>query len=416
MIKLGIIGFGDMGKGHFYGFNKISGCQVIAIADPDESQLKLAQKSFIKDQLKTFTDYRDLLKISELDAVIIATPNFLHARISIDALNANKDVFLEKPIATDIEATDSIIESVAQTDRIVQVGLVYRYANLYRTMAHIIEKGSLGKILMAYCKEYRDNFPSPWYFDEAKSGGAILEKNCHHFDLFNWFIGSSPKRVFAMGGQHTYKTGHKIQCSYSPYREQMLEDPTIVDHANILIEYENGAKANLGLCMYEIHPIEGLEIGIMGNNGIWALAKNDSKLTIAGGPFGEIKEIKVDYYSDNQGIGHIGCQTERREFIKCITTREQPYANLSIAREACVISLAAEISIKEERIVNISEFYNPEITAIFRKLGYEQQSITPPIFTLDEKRLRLKQKRELKIKERELKRELAQIKKKIDNL
>lgn len=283
-------------------------------------------------------------------------------------------------------------------------------------MAHLIEKGTFGNVLMAYCKEYRDNFPSHWFFDETQSGGAILDKNCHHFDLFSWFIRSPPKKVYAMGGQHLYRTGHKIQCAYSTLQGESLTDPTIVDHANILIEYENGAKGDLGLCMYEIEPVEGLEIGIMGDNGSWALAKKDTKLTIAGGSVGKTKEIIVDYYSDNERVGHIGSQTERREFLKCVRSRERPYANLSIAREACVISFAAEKSIKEGRVVSISEFANPEVDAIFQKLGYKKQIITPPVFSLEEKKVKSRKKRELKVKERELKRELEKIQEEIQNL
>jgi myo-inositol 2-dehydrogenase/D-chiro-inositol 1-dehydrogenase len=416
MINIGIIGLGNMGLGHCLGFDRLSNCQVVAIADSDEKQLEGGQNAFRKNSPRRFSNYQDLLEMPEIDAVVIATPTYFHTQMTINALNANKDVFLEKPIAPTIEETDAIIKAFAHTDRILQIGLVYRYSNLYRTMAHLIEKGTFGKVMMAYCKEYRDNFPSPWFYDDKLSGGALLDKNCHHFDLFSWFIRSPPKQVYAMGGQHIYKPGHKIQCAYSSHQGEPLEEPNIVDHANVLIEYENGAKGNLGLCMYEIEPIEGLEIGIMGDNGAWALAKKDSKLIIAGGSVGKMKEIEVDYYSDNEKVGHIGCQTERREFLECVKSRTQPYANLLIAREACVISFAAEKSIKRGSTVPISEFNNPEIEAIFQKLGYKNQPNTPMIFSLEEKKLKSRQKRELKVKERELKRELEKIKEEIRNL
>ena len=416
MINIGIVGIGTHGLDHCRGFDRLSECRVLAVADPNENQLEISQKVFRKNSPHLFTDYKDILKMSEVHAIVIATPTKFHTQIAIDALKANKDVFLEKPIAPTIAETDKVIKAYANTDRILQVGLGYRYSNLYRTMAHLIEKGTFGNVMMAYCKEYRDNFPSPWFFDEKKSGGAILDKNCHHFDLFSWFIRSPPKKVFAMGGQHTYKPGHKIQCPYSSYKGEPLKDPTIVDHANVLIEYENGAKGNLGLCMYEIRPIEGLEIGIMGNNGAWALAKDDSNLIIAGGPVGGKKEVKVDYYSDNEGLVHIGVQAERRAFLECIKTRKQPYANLSIAREACVISLAAEKSIKQERTILISEFYNPEVETIFQELGYIKQPKTPPIFSLEKNILKSKLKRELKVKERAIKRELEKVKEEIRKL
>ncbi|MHA1467795.1 MAG: Gfo/Idh/MocA family protein [Promethearchaeota archaeon] len=379
-------------------------------------QLEMIKNAFKRSSPQYFNDYKEILDMPEVDAVVIATPSFLHQKMTIDALKANKDVFLEKPVAPTIDATDAIIMALAKTDRILQVGLVYRYSNLYRTMAHLIEEGRFGNVMMAYCKEYRDNFPNPWFYDDIQSGGAILDKNCHHLDLFNWFIRSPPKKVYAMGGQHLYKTGHKIQCAFSSHNGEALKDPTIVDHANVLIEYENGAKSNLGLCMYEIEPIEGLEIGFMGNNGSWALAKKDEKLIIAGGPIGNKEEIFLDYYSDNEGAGHIGCQTERREFLKCLETRKQPYVNLKIARDSCVVALAAEKSIKEMRIVSISEFFNPEVNAVFKKLGYDKPSKTPPVFTLETPKLKLKLKKKLKFRKKQLEKDLKSIEEEINLL
>ena len=416
MINIGIVGIGTHGLDHCRGFDRLSECRVLAIADPNENQLEISQKVFRKNSPHLFTDYKDLLKMSEVHAIVIATPTIFHTQIAIDALKVNKDVFLEKPIASTITETDKIIKAYVNTNRILQVGLVYRYSNLYRTMAHLIEKGIFGNVMMAYCKEFLDNFPSPWFFDETQSGGAILDKNCHHFDLFNWFIRSPPKKVFAMGGQHTYKPGHKIQCHFSSYKEEPLKNPTIVDHANVLIEYENGAKGNLGLCMYEIRPIEGLEIGIIGDNGAWALAKDDSKLIIAGGPVGGKKEVKVDYYSDNEGLVHIGVQSERRAFLECVKTRKQPYANLSIARESCIVAFAAEKSIREGRIVSISEFFNPEVDAVFKKLGYDRLPKTPSVFSLETPQLKLKLKKILKIKKKQLERDLERIEKEIRNV
>lgn len=416
MINIGIIGAGIHGCDHSRGFDRLSDCRIVAIADPDEKQLKMSQSTIKRSTPKFFTDYKDVLKMSEVDAVVIATPSYFHTPITIEALKANKDVLLEKPIAPTIEATDQIIKEYAKTDRIIQIGLEYRYSNLIRSLAHLIENGTFGNVMMAYCKEYRENFPSPWFFDENKSGGALLDKNVHHFDIFNWLIQSPPKRVFAMGGQHVVKSGHKIQCTYSMHPGEILKNPTIVDHANVLISYENGAKGNLGLCMYEIQPIEGLEIGIMGDNGAWALTKKDRELIIAGGPIGKLREVNVDYYSDNEGLVHIGVQSERREFLESIKTRKHPFANLLIGREACVVSFAAEKSIKEGRVVNISEYDNPEINAIFQKLEYDKKQKTPPVFALPDSQLKPKRRKTLRLKEGELKRELKRVQEKIENL
>jgi predicted dehydrogenase len=361
------------------GFEKFDNCEIIAVCDSNEKNLEYSKNFIRRNNPKFFKNFEDVLKIKELNAVVIAVPNYLHRDFTIAALERNLDVFLEKPVANNITACDEIIEKLGDSQRIIQIGLVYRYSNLYRTIAQLVEKGTFGNVMMMYCKEYRDNFPTPWFFDKKKSGGAILDKDCHHFDIFNWYINSPPFRVFAFGGQHVVKgENYKIQCSYAREKNIIINNPDIVDHAFVVVEYENGAKANLGLCMYEIEPIEGLEIGGIGDNGSHFIAKNDTSLFIGGGPIGDIREVEIDYFGDNLGIGHIGCQIERKEFLECVEKRIEPYANLYVGRQSIVVALAAEKSIEEGRIVYIKEFENPKIEEIFRKRGYLQKRKTPP--------------------------------------
>lgn len=383
MVKIAIVGLGDMGCGHLRGFDKFDNCEIVAVCDTEEKNLSRSKNFLRKSNPQFFTNYQDVLNLKELDAVVIAVPNYLHVDMAVAALDKNKDVFLEKPIAHTISDTDRIIEKFGETTKILQIGLVYRSSNLYRTIARMVEEGKFGEVMMMHCQEYRDNFPTSWFFDENKSGGAILDKDCHHFDIFNWYIKSQPVKVFAFGGQDVAKgENYKINCSYAPDKNLIVHSPSIVDHASVLVEYENGAKGNLGLCMYEIEPISGLEIGGIGNNGSHFLAKKDTSLIVGGGPLGETKEIEVDYFGDNEGIGHIGCQVERKDFLRCVEERIEPYANLYIGRQAMVVSFAAEKSIKEGRVVYISEYNNPKVVEIFKKRGYLEKIPTPPPATL----------------------------------
>ena len=378
MIRIGIIGLGENGTMHMRGLEKIEGCEIAAVCDTSPERIEMAQGLLPDRDIPGFRTHKSMIKNADLDAVAVCTPTFKHTPIARDALEAGLDVMLEKPIAPTLEETDAFIIDAFKTDRIVQVGLVYRYSNLFRTVAQMAERGDFGNVMMTYCKEYRDNFPTQWFFETKKSGGAILDKDCHHFDLFSWFIRSAPLRVFAMGGQHVVRGKRvKINCAYAPDPDLMLKNPDIVDHANVLIEYENGAKGNLGLCMYEVEPIEGLEIGLMGDNGTHALAKKDIVLTAGGGPLGEVAEIPVDYFNDNQGIGHIGCQIQHQEFVDCIRDRSLPFANLMLARESMVISMAAERSIEEGRVVEIKEYRNPGIERIRKKHAKELSRPTP---------------------------------------
>jgi len=183
MIRLGFIGCGDMGSGHVAGFHMIEGCRVIAAADTSEESIRRC--AGIVPNIEMFSDYREIVARKDIDAVVISVPNFLHKEVTLAALAAGKHVFLEKPVAQNIEDCDAIIKAHSGSGLTLQVGLVYRYSNLYRSIAQISETGQMGDIYMVYCREHRENFPMPWFFDPEKSGGALVDKNCHHFDLFN---------------------------------------------------------------------------------------------------------------------------------------------------------------------------------------------------------------------------------------
>lgn len=382
MINIGIIGLGDIGTVHLRGFSKLKeDCRVTAVCDPVAAKRERAL-GLLGGKATAYADYRKMLKESNVDAVVIGIPTYWHAPVALAAMRAGKDVFLEKPVAPTIEECDAYILEAMNTGRVVQVGLVYRYSNLYRTVGRMVDQGDFGNVTMMFCKEYRDNFPVQWFFETKKSGGALLDKDCHHFDLFNWFTRSRARRVMAMGGQHVVKGKRiKVNCAYAPDPNAYIKNPDILDHAFVLVEYENQARANLGLCMYESEPIEGLEVGLMGDNGTHAIAKRDIILQAGGGPLGEMEEIPVDYEGDNLAIGHIGVHVEHQEFLDCVKTRRMPYANLFIARDSMDIAFAADRSIAEHREVLMSEFANPKVEKIRKKYFKELYQPTPAPMT-----------------------------------
>jgi len=98
-----------------------------------------------------------------------------------------------------------MIKAAKETGKILQIGLELRYTPQYRKMISIIESGGIGKVQMMWCKEFRGPFDKKvkdWILKEKESSGSLVEKDCHHFDLFNWMIGSRPVKVVAFGGQN----------------------------------------------------------------------------------------------------------------------------------------------------------------------------------------------------------------------
>lgn len=356
--RLAVIGFGDMGSSHARGFSLLEGCQVVATVDPSMEQYKTHSFEWSGEKAPHFTSVEAMLAEVRPDACVVAVPDYLHREVSVKVLDAGCDLFLEKPIATNLEDTDAILVHAEQANRLLQIGLVYRYSNLYRGMAKL---GHDPKHPVSYmwCKEFRQCFPQrPWFFSQEKTGGTIVEKDCHHFDIFNWVIASEPVRVFAMGGQHVYKSGALVDCNYCPDPPRVIESIDTVDHAVVSVEYANGARAALMLCMYlrpeNVMP-EGLEIGAICKSGRQIVAYKDERLTFGGAGEG-LQNVRLDMLADNEGIGHIGSQAQRRDFLDCWRTRRKPFADGKVGRSSLVVALAAEKSIQLGRPIDLKEF------------------------------------------------------------
>jgi predicted dehydrogenase len=361
-IRLAFVGLGDMGSAHLYGFDSIKECEITWVADPHEANLNRALGFIKNNQPRICRSHEELLLHSDdYDAVVISVPNYLHRDVALAFIEIGKHLFLEKPVAPTLAACDDIMQAADAKGLITQIGLVYRYSNMYRRMSKELISGRLGQVTMMWCKEFRDPFPpTDWFYDQSKSGGALVEKDCHHFDIFNWMIGSKPRRVFASGGQHVIRNGHDslITNSYTHYAARNINNSTIVDHAWVTIDYENGSKANLGLCMY-LKPRnlteEGLEIGLIGDNGAQMVARKDKTLDIYGGDDFTHEHIEMDVISDSIDGGHTGSQAQRYAFLNSLNTGERPFAGLAIGRDALLVALAAERSIKEERYIYLNE-------------------------------------------------------------
>lgn len=356
--RIAVIGCGDMGSAHVRGFARLPNCEVVATVDPDPTALtKYGVRWDGVSPPPHFADTAEMLRAVQPEACVVAVPDILHRPVTEQVLAAGCHVFLEKPIATTREDCDAILAAAERAGKILQIGLVYRYATLYRRMAEIAQSAG-APVSYMWCKELRQPFPQkPWFYSQQATGGTIVEKDCHHFDIFNWLIQSEPVCVFASGGQHVWRSGSVISCDYCPDPPRKIEQIDTVDHAMVIVEYANGARACLLLCMYlqprNVMP-EGLEIGAICTNGKQICAYADSRLGHGGAeePW-QLEEI--DPIVDSEGLGHIGCQQQRREFLECLETGRRPFADGEVGRRSLIIALAAERSIQEQRPIKIEE-------------------------------------------------------------
>lgn len=199
MIRVGVIGLGRMGMLHLMSCKKIDGVQVVGVADSSKKSLAKAKALGID---KAYADYHELLNHpSELDAVILSLPNFMHFESIKLALENGLNVFAEKPLAPTVSECSEIVRLAANSGRKLMVGHVMRFEEAMEIMRKRLANGFIGDLEVATIEEIingpfsHPRVPAPvsdWWFDPKKSGGgALLDVGYHMFDLYRFFAGES---------------------------------------------------------------------------------------------------------------------------------------------------------------------------------------------------------------------------------
>ena len=179
-LKVGIIGTGIIGKGHISGYQSMSNdVDIVAIADINEAEAQhVAQENGISH---VFSDYHDLLEIDEIDSVDVCLPNFLHAPVTIDALEAGKHVYCEKPMAKTGAEAQAMYDTAQRTGKKLSVQMGTVFSRESRTAKRLIKEGALGRVYYVKTSHYRrrgrvyvDGYATPHFVQKEKSGGGTL--------------------------------------------------------------------------------------------------------------------------------------------------------------------------------------------------------------------------------------------------
>jgi predicted dehydrogenase len=207
MINVGVVGLGRIGMLHLKNCLKIDGVKVVAVADSSKKALSKAKNLGVR---KFYRDYRALLNDASgnrIDVVVISLPNFLHLESIKLALEADLNVFVEKPMARNVQECREIVRLVNKSGRKFMVGHVMRFDNGVRKLKEIADKGTIGSLEVITAEEIingpfsHPKVPTPvsdWWLDPQKSGGgALLDIGYHMIDLFRFFVGENCRVIFS---------------------------------------------------------------------------------------------------------------------------------------------------------------------------------------------------------------------------
>ncbi|MBI3921364.1 MAG: Gfo/Idh/MocA family oxidoreductase [Armatimonadetes bacterium] len=232
-VRVGVVGLG-MGRWHLQNYAQSSNTQVVALCDIDKERLEAAKQEYGVERV--FTDFRKLVAMDELDAITVATPNCLHAPITIAALKAGKHVLVEKPMAMSAAEAETMVKEAKSAKRNLMMHFNYRFTPEHFWLKRQIESGEMGEIYFgkAFYKRRRGIPALGSWFTQKKmaGGGALYDIGVHILDLALWLM-DYPKVKQVRG------------VSYSKFGPEMAKQAgkkfDVDDLSSGFIEFQDGA-------------------------------------------------------------------------------------------------------------------------------------------------------------------------------
>jgi len=248
MIKIGIIGVGNIAETHIHGYKTNKETELYAFCDIDEQRLKYMGAKYGVTRL--YTDYNEMLKLDELDAVSVCTWNCAHAGATIAALKAGKHVLCEKPMAMNAKQAEEMKKAADESGKLLMIGFVRRHGNDCRILKEFIDTDYLGEIYYSKATYLRrDGNPNGWFGDKSKSGGGpLIDLGVHVIDLVRYLMGR-PLPVSAYGATYSKLLNrpdiHKNPNRYQATRSGDHDICTVEDLASAMIRFDNGATLHI---------------------------------------------------------------------------------------------------------------------------------------------------------------------------
>jgi myo-inositol 2-dehydrogenase / D-chiro-inositol 1-dehydrogenase len=340
-IKAGFIGTGGRGQALLGHALKSPGVNIVAICDIDPDSRARAAEMASAHKPATFSYYKKLLELKELDAVFVATPPYLHKHMIVDVMDSGRSCYAEKPLALTVEEIDAVVEAAGRARGVLQVGQQIRYhAGLHKLIGKLHD-GLIGKIGWVRGQRYAD-WDGPgsrgamkWLWSIEQSGDQIVEQSVHELDLINWIMNDHPIRAAGLGGQN------------------IIHEPSgasVLDSYGLTFDFPGGRQGVFSMIKYAPYT------NSMGGRIINAYGEKGSVDVQLSGPStvvwrGENAPEPTKYEEAGIDFG----QRAVDDFFRCARTGEKPFCDAETGRTAALTALLGRKAIYEQRVVTWDE-------------------------------------------------------------
>jgi myo-inositol 2-dehydrogenase/D-chiro-inositol 1-dehydrogenase/scyllo-inositol 2-dehydrogenase (NAD+) len=334
-LRFAVIGTGRAGLIHARNLAwRIPNVALAAICDPDAQTLAAVGGAL--GVAGRYAEYREALDRSDIDAVVVVTPTFLHREIACAAAQQGKHVFLEKPMAVTAAECHEILAAVDQAGVKLQIGFMRRFDDGFLGVKEVLDSGELGQVMKVKSTGRGPGLPPPWIYDLTKSNGIIAEVNSHDLDSLRWLTGSEPVRVYAEGGN--------FKCP-----EARRQFPDFYDNVLACFRFADGALGEVdGTCpchygydaRVEVLCEAGmLQVGSVAQPGVTRVSVDGQ---VAGQAVKSWRNLFKDAYL-----------AEMEHFVDCIRLNEPPRVTGLDGLRAVEMVVAVNASLRSGRPVEI---------------------------------------------------------------
>jgi len=386
-VNVGVIGIGGRGSGLAYEFSgigkKTGKCQIVAVCDVWQKRVTQSKQLFKCDG---YLDYREVLNRSDVDAVVIATPDHWHARIALEAMDRGKDVYLEKPMTHTIEEAKQLVDKVRAAKRVLQVGSQTTSADQWHKARKVIADGRIGQMIMSQGSYHRNSKEGEWNWPIDEQAGPE-GKGDNYLDWKMW-LGSAPQRPWDpdryfrfrkywdySGGTATdlfYHVAAPLNICWSepqfPYKVMagggnyvFKDGRDVPDTFHLVGEYAQGHSIVLSSSMANSQHIPGL---IRGHEGTLIMVEHGEFEGTT--PYIIVrpeKEVINDDYKAKWGVEETKIPVVQPEgdgdptyihitnFLDCVRSRQKPTLDVETGARAQVLISMSVQSYREGRVL-----------------------------------------------------------------
>ena len=346
-LRYGVIGTGMMGIEHLKNLALVAGAEVAAFADPHAESRRWARLT-AGPEATEYEDAHALLDDPRLDAVVIATPNHTHRAVLEAAFATRKHLLVEKPLCTTVEDARWAAERAARHPAVVWTAMEYRYMPPVARLVDEVRKGTIGRLRMFAIREHRFPFlpkVGSWNRFARNTGGTLVEKCCHFFDLMRFVVGSEAVRVYASAAQDVNHLDERYDG----------ETPDVLDNAFVTVDFANGARALLDLCMFAEASRNQEELAATGELGKVECFVPESTLVIGRRSPRSVETcaVPVDEQLLAAGFHHGSTFYQHLRFFEAATRGAPVEVTAQDGLRAVELGAAAERSARERRPIEL---------------------------------------------------------------